>query len=136
MRRSCGKIQSVGLGSVRIFQCAIVAMISALCAEYSLFAQQKAIAVKAQETPVSVPFIGCRSDGQAESSDAPNGTSISVRMSVRVAHQLAYYRSAQGVGVLGPRGWYCYGISGSSGDALFVSSQPIDPAITSLPLSG
>jgi hypothetical protein len=41
------------------------------------------------------------------------------------AQELAYYRSEQGVGVLAPRGWHCFGTYGSGGDALFVSPQPI-----------
>jgi hypothetical protein len=51
-----------------------------------------------------------------------------VPLSMKAAQELAYYRSAQGTGVLGPRGWYCFGIYGSGGTALLVSSQPIDTA--------
>jgi hypothetical protein len=53
-----------------------------------------------------------------------------VSISLKAASQLAYYTSGQGVGVgvLAPRGWYCFGTLGSGGDALFVSPQPIDTA--------
>jgi hypothetical protein len=40
--------------------------------------------------------------------DAPTGKAKSVLISPQFAHQLAYYESAQGIGVLGPRGWYCF----------------------------
>jgi hypothetical protein len=124
--RSCYKIRVVGFGSMRSLRSGIAGMISALCTAHSLFAPEKAVAVPAQGTAVSVPFIGCKSDGQAGPSDAPEGKGISVRLSVRAAKELAYYRSSQSVSVLAPRGWYCFGTYGSGGDALFVSSQPID----------
>ena len=75
---------------------------------------------------MAVPFKGCASDGQVGPQEAPDGKSTSVQTSPRVAHQLAYYRSAQGLGVLAPRGWYCFGTYGSGGDTLFVTPQPID----------
>jgi hypothetical protein len=96
--------------------------------EHPLSAQEKAVAVSAQRTVVSVPFIGCKSDGQVGPMDAPEGTSVSVPLSAKEAQQLAHYSSANGLGVLGPRGWYCFGTYGSSGAALFLSSQPIDTA--------
>ena len=48
-------------------------------------------------------------------------------LSLKVAHELAYYSSSSlpGDGVLGPRGWYCFGTYGSGGGSLFVSPQPI-----------
>src|SRR5713226_5745414 len=101
-------------------------MILALCTQLSLLAQVKAVAASAQRIAVSVPFIGCKSDGQVGPVEAPKGTSTSVPISRKEALELAYYRSAQGVGVLAPRGWYCFGTYGSGGDTLFVSPQPID----------
>lgn len=74
---------------------------------------------------VTVPFIGCRSEGQ-ELLDAPKGTVTSVPISGQAAQALAYYGSALDLGVLAPRGWYCLGIDGSGGDFLYVSSGPID----------
>jgi hypothetical protein len=40
---------------------------------------------------------------------------------------LAYYQSADGISVLGPRGWHCQGVSGSGGAVLFLSPTPIVP---------
>jgi hypothetical protein len=109
--------------------CSIAGMIS-LCTEVPLFAQEKAAVV-------SVPFIGCKSDGQVGPMDAPKGASVPVALSAKAAEGLAYYRSAQEVvGVLGPRGWYCFGTYGSDGEFLFVSPQPIDTAHIFSPGSG
>lgn len=41
------------------------------------------------------------------------------------AKVLAYYKSANGIGVLAPRGWYCEGASGSGGSALFLGPTQI-----------
>ena len=73
-----------------------------------------------------VPFAGCRSDGQGGPEDAPSGNTRTLDLSREAAGQLAYYGAAQGPGVLGPRGWYCFGTYGSAGDTLYVSPQPID----------
>jgi hypothetical protein len=74
---------------------------------------------------VSVPFVGCASSGQLEVLAAPKGTSKYVPISTKDAHSLAYYQSADGIGLLAPRGWYCEGASGSSGYVLFLSPKPI-----------
>jgi len=74
---------------------------------------------------VSVPFIGCRSVGQAELLEAPKGTVKSLPLSPTAAKALAYYGSALDLGVLAPRGWYCLGVYGSGGDFLYVSPQPV-----------
>jgi hypothetical protein len=58
--------------------------------------------------------------------DAPLKTSKSVAVKPTDAHNLAYYRSAQGIGILAPRGWECFGTYGSAGDTLYVSPNPID----------
>jgi len=97
----------------------------------SLIAQQPNRTGASQgQTPVSVPFVGCRSDGQAGPVEAPKGTSTPVASSPKEADELAYYSasSGHGAGVLGPRGWYCFGTYGSGGASLFVSSQPFDAA--------
>lgn len=77
---------------------------------------------------VSVPFVGCKSDGQVGPIEAPKGNARSVSVSPQAAPQLAYYESAEGLGVLVPRGWHCFRTYGSGGDALFVSPQPINLA--------
>jgi hypothetical protein len=77
---------------------------------------------------VSVPFIGCKSDGQAGPADAPRGRgTISVNVGPTDAQKLAYF-SAGGEGVLGPRSWSCFDVYGSSGDTLLVAPQPLDTA--------
>jgi hypothetical protein len=75
----------------------------------------------------TVPFVGCASDGQSGPVPAPEGTSKVVPISAEVARRLAYYESEAGFGVLGPRGWHCFGTYGSSGDALYVSPRAINP---------
>ena len=71
---------------------------------------------------VSVPFKGCASDGQMGPEEAPKGKSVSRPITAKAASQLAYYKSENGdAGVLGPRGWYCFGTYGSGGDALYIS---------------
>lgn len=75
----------------------------------------------------TVPFVGCASDGQSGPVPAPDGASKVVPISAEVARSLAYYESETGFGVLGPRGWHCFGIYGSSGDALYVSPRVVSP---------
>jgi Adenylylsulphate kinase len=73
---------------------------------------------------VSVPFVGCPSDGQLDAVEAPNGTDKVVQLNARAAQKLAYYKAPSGYGVLAPRGWHCLGAEGSSSASLFVSPQP------------
>jgi hypothetical protein len=80
----------------------------------------------AKRTPVSVPFVGCRSDGQTGPVKASNGKSPVVPIEGELAHRLAYYSSEEGFGVLAPRGWYCFGTYGSGGNWLYVSPEPVD----------
>jgi hypothetical protein len=98
--------------------------ILSLCTCRPVCAQTTSVSSKL--SPVTVPFIGCRSSGQIRILDAPTGTNRSVPISRRDALALAYYGSADGISVLAPRGWYCEGVSGSSGYALFLSPTPID----------
>jgi hypothetical protein len=72
-----------------------------------------------------VPFVGCKADGQTGPVNAPNGKSMVLPMAAEAAERFAYYKSEQGFGVLAPRGWYCFGVYGSSGYSLYVSPQPI-----------
>jgi hypothetical protein len=55
----------------------------------------------------------------------PKGTSRFVPISSEDAQALAYYESADGIGLLAPRGWHCSGASGSGGYVLFLSPKPI-----------
>jgi hypothetical protein len=88
-------------------------------------AQARAIPEQQERTAVSVPFVGCASSGQTATLEAPKGTNRSVPISPEDAQALSYYKSADGIGLLAPRGWYCEGASGSSGDVLFLSPNPI-----------
>jgi hypothetical protein len=99
----------------------------ALYPQSSLLAQEKA--ASPQRTVVSAPFVGCKSDGQVGPREAPAATGVSVPITLGAAQKLAYYSAfAQGVGVLAPHGWYCFGTYGSGGSTLFVSPRPIDAA--------
>ncbi len=95
-------------------------------AQFPLLAQETAATT--QRSAISVPFIGCRSDGQLGPVEAPKSTGVPEPISRRAAQKLAYYRSAQGMGVIAPRSWYCFGTYGSGGDALLLSSEPIETA--------
>jgi hypothetical protein len=76
-------------------------------------------------TTVSVPFVGCKSDGQMGPLKAPAGKSRVVPVARLMASRLAYYMAEDGVGVLAPSGWYCFGTYGSNGANLYVSPEPI-----------
>jgi len=118
------------LGSQWVFLLCAGGTILALSAPLPLFAQAGGVAESSQRTAVSVPFVGCASSGQLETSEAPRGTSKSVPISPRDAEALAYYESADGIGLLAPRGWYCEGVSGSGGFALFLSPRPIHHSLS------
>lgn len=60
-----------------------------------------------------VPFVEC-------AAAAPAARDVWVPVTARAAGALAYYQSGLGTGVLGPRGWQCGELSGSSGDYLVV----------------
>lgn len=115
----------MGFGSARALLLGAGAAILAVCARPSPLAQATGADASPQVTVVSVPFIGCASSGQIETLEAPRGTSRSAPISSRDAQALAYYKSADGIGLLAPRGWYCEGVSGSGGYALFLSPKPI-----------
>ena len=73
----------------------------------------------------SVPFVGCEADGQTGPVKAPDSKSVHVLISADAASRLAYYKSEEGLGVLAPRGWHCFGVYGSNGYALYVSPERI-----------
>jgi hypothetical protein len=76
----------------------------------------------------SVPFVGCKSDGQVGPVRAPRGKSRSLAILPEAAKQLAFYQGYNGLSVLAPRGWNCFSTYGSSGINLYVSSEPIHPS--------
>ena len=73
-----------------------------------------------------VPFVGCPADGQAGPVEAPKPVPITLNVSKSVASQIAYYATAGGLSVIGPRGWHCFEVYGSSGAYLFVTPEPSD----------
>jgi hypothetical protein len=97
-------------------------------ASVSLLAQEGGGTAKSRETAVVVPFAGCESVGPAGRLEAPQGESRSVPIRPEAAGKLAYYKSAQELGVLAPRGWHCLGTSDAGGQRLLVSPRPIEPA--------
>jgi hypothetical protein len=103
-------------------------MTRSVCVLLAAFLIGTAVLVEAQSTlqlDASVPFVGCRADGQSGPVDAPNGKSMALPISPEATQRLAYYKSVEGLGVLAPRGWYCFGVYGSNGYVLYVSPQPI-----------
>jgi hypothetical protein len=90
--------------------------------------QGLAAAASPQKQAAEVLFVGCKSDGQVGPGDVPTGKDLLLPINIEVAQRLAYYKSEQGVGVLAPRGWQCFGVYGSNGYALYVSPAEIVPA--------
>jgi len=77
-------------------------------------------------TLATIPFVGCRADGQVGPVAAPKGTPRHLPIPENIAAQLAYYQAEYGPGVLGPRGWSCFEAYGSSGSSLFIALQPLN----------
>jgi hypothetical protein len=73
----------------------------------------------------NIPFVGCRSDGQVGPQNAPTGKPKTVNGSSPLAQSLAYYEASDGLGVLAPRGWYCFETYGSDGSNLYVTPTPL-----------
>jgi hypothetical protein len=76
---------------------------------------------------VRVPFVACRSDGQVGPVPAPTEPKNVVQVDAGIAQRLAYYQSGTGLGVLAPRGWFCFGLYGSGGASIYVTPEPFDP---------
>ncbi|MDE3201799.1 MAG: hypothetical protein KGN79_12865 [Acidobacteriota bacterium] len=75
---------------------------------------------------VTVPFVGCKSDGQMGPIAAPHGHDVSVSIPANLAIKLSWYEGQYGPGVLAPRGWDCFSTYGSNGSTLFVTPNAID----------
>jgi hypothetical protein len=101
-------------------------LIVAIIGMQSLLPAQTTRGVNKPERGSVVPFVGCKSDGQLGPEREPKGKSKILPMVTEKAQQLAYYQGKRGVGVLAPRGWFCFGTYGSNGTNLFVSPQPMD----------
>jgi hypothetical protein len=74
-----------------------------------------------------VPFVGCAQDGAYGPGEAPTGTDKVVQLDAATASKLAYYADTLH-GVLGPRGWACFGTAGSSESTLYVAPPPLGRA--------
>jgi hypothetical protein len=100
------------------------------CARFAgsrtIVAQANLPSAPSPSAAVTVPFVGCASDGQVGPQKAPTGKSLAVAIPAALAERLAYYKAKFGIGVLAPRGWHCYSTYGSSGANLFVSPDPMD----------
>ncbi len=99
-----------------------------MSAHYSVCAQVKSSAPHSGNAVVRVPFVGCASDGQVGPVKAPTRQDRTMTIPAPVADRLAYYEAEDGVGVLAPRGWHCFGTYGSNGETLYVSAEPINGA--------
>ena len=117
----------------RYFRCMI--LVVALIGRQVMSRAQTTHGVSKQEVSSVVPFVGCKSDGQVGPLKAPTGKGKVVQTDTEKAQRLAYYKAEQGVGVLAPRGWFCFGTYGSNASNLYVSLQPMD-AKTLFPTSG
>lgn len=82
-------------------------------------------AISAQQAPLQVPLVGCETGGQVPV-ETPKASTASLPISPQTAAKLAYYASGNGLGVLAPRGWFCFGTIGSGGDELLVTTDPAD----------
>jgi hypothetical protein len=100
-------------------------LISLICFGATSISQSRNPGASAS-TAVTVPFIGCKSDGQVGPLDAPTGQAPAITLPSAAAKRLAYYKAENGIGVLAPRGWHCFSTYGSSGSNLFVNPQALD----------
>lgn len=95
-----------------------------MCASCSLPAQ---VATRSRSA-ARVPFVGCDSDGQVGAVKAPGGQGRSIAIPAEAAQRLSYYKAEEGIGVVAPRDWHCFGTYGSNGATLYVSPDPINTA--------
>ena len=101
--------------------------LGAIFLQSHLFAQNASSGHRSAGLKASVPLVGCPSDGQEGLLEAPppRGESMDVAVSPEIAQRLAYYKAYDGPGILAPRGWHCFGTSGSYGSNLYVTPEPI-----------
>ncbi|MGH9615018.1 MAG: hypothetical protein ACRD4P_18290, partial [Bryobacteraceae bacterium] len=95
----------MGLGATwRLFLITTGAVTVLLYGLLSVYGQSTANTATRPLKPVSIPFIGCPSFGQVEVLQTPKGTSEPVPIREQDGQALAYYKSADGISVLAPRG--------------------------------
>lgn len=75
---------------------------------------------------ITVPFVGCKSDGQLGPVAEPHGHDVPVDLPANIATKLAWYKAQYGPGVLAPRGWHCFSTYGSNGSSLFVTPSAVN----------
>ena len=83
-----------------------------------------------------VPFVGCAGDGQTGPLAAPKGGPKAVAIDATAASRLAYYKSAQELGALAPRGWKCFYFYGSNGAILAIAASDDPRKALETPLTG
>ncbi|MDB5499122.1 MAG: hypothetical protein JWP28_3153 [Phenylobacterium sp.] len=85
-------------------------------------AAQLAVALPSYSRELPATLVGCASDGQLGPQHAPRSVRVP-SIPAPLASKVAYYASAEGPGVLAPRGWHCFGLYGSSGTTLLVTPE-------------
>ncbi len=77
----------------------------------------------------ALPLVPCASDGQQGPLDPPSSKAPTPTFPPALASRLAYYAVSQygggANGVVGPRGWHCAYLYGSSGDYFLLAPQPL-----------
>src|SRR5215470_5435588 len=102
-----------------------IAAIMLLVVGHSVLAQRQKN--RSKSAGALVPLVRCASDGQLGpiKQSSAGSKAIAMAVSAEAAQNLAYYKAE--IGVLAPRGWYCFGTYGSNGEILYVSPDPINP---------
>lgn len=103
-----------------------IPVIFLLCARCTPLSQAKGTGRSVSAVTATIPFVGCKSDGQVGPLHAPTGLAPAMTIPPAVAGRLAYYKAKDGFGVLAPRGWHCFSTYGSNGSNLFVSPGVIN----------
>jgi hypothetical protein len=106
------------------FPAALLAL--AVCLSSSASGQTRPQRQDRELPNVRVPFVPCKADGQIGPIEAPKEIEKLTRIDPSAAQKLAYYQSAVAPGLLAPRGWFCFGVYGSSGSTFLVRPEPFD----------
>lgn len=110
---------------LKTIQICLVLIAIAIWLPPSLVAHTKTEQLSKKTPLVTVPFVGCKADGQVGPIAAPKGPGTVVQLAAVAAQRLAYYKAENCPGVLAPRGWHGFETYGSNGSSLFVTPQPI-----------
>src|SRR5205814_5599128 len=114
MKRTLSAVATIRAGYlVRAMTIGAFWMCSAGCGTQAPRVPEVKVQTPAQQEPrgtedpgdgVSVPFVGCPSDGQIGPIDPPKAAFKIVPEKGRVTPQIAYYKGAEGSGVYAPKG--------------------------------